>query len=114
MENTKIRFTNQSLIQNIRNFIEERHANEVDDAKNTDTDLPIWIAAQKAVPLYEGFLSSVGPRGRLMRKLLTWTGSIPSSPEVSFQMNEENKYKEVYLRFVLFKLPSFILYNIYI
>lgn len=101
---------NQSLIQNIRNFIEERYSNEVEDAKNTDNDLPIWIAAQKAIPLYEGFLSSVGPRGRLMRKFLTWTGSIPSTPEVSFQMNEENKHTEVYLRFVLFKLPSFMLF----
>ncbi|XP_072995096.1 uncharacterized protein [Typha latifolia] len=63
-----------------------------------DKDLPIWIAAQKAVSLYEGLLSPVGPRGRLIRKLLTWTGLVPSLPEASVTHDMEKNYLEAYLR----------------
>ncbi|WOL05134.1 hypothetical protein Cni_G13857 [Canna indica] len=58
-------------------------------------DLPVWLAAQKAVSHYEGLLSPVGPRGRLIRRLLTWIGIISSPPEVPLG----NKvYSETYLR----------------
>jgi hypothetical protein len=39
--------------------------------------LPVWIAAQQAVPRYEAFLSSVGSRGVLLRRLLVWMGILP-------------------------------------
>ncbi|KAH7438192.1 hypothetical protein KP509_04G004600 [Ceratopteris richardii] len=40
---------------------------------------PIWIAAQQAVPRYEAFLSSVGSRGMLLRKILMWMRILPAS-----------------------------------
>ncbi|XP_058105167.1 uncharacterized protein LOC131248746 isoform X2 [Magnolia sinica] len=65
----------------------------------SDSDLPIWFAAQRAVPRYEGLLSSVlGPRGRLLRKLLMWIGIIPSMPETSFKIDNASKSSEPYLR----------------
>ncbi|KAF9603759.1 hypothetical protein IFM89_037845 [Coptis chinensis] len=66
------------------------------------SDLPIWLAAQRAVPRYEGLLSSVGPRGRLLRKLLTWTGLVPSSPKASLALDRDDTTSEHYLR------PSFL------
>lgn len=67
----------------------------------SDKDLPIWIAAQRAVSRYEGILSSVGPRGRLIRKLLTWIGFIPSIPEKPSDLDSEITASESYLRLVL-------------
>ncbi|KAJ9564836.1 hypothetical protein OSB04_000802 [Centaurea solstitialis] len=64
----------------------------------SDKDLPIWLAAQRAVARYEGILSSAGPRGRLLRKLLTWTGLIPSVPEQIFNLDSDITASESYLR----------------
>ncbi|GLT51345.1 hypothetical protein SLA2020_247620 [Shorea laevis] len=64
----------------------------------SDGDLPIWLAAQKAVSRYEGFLSEIGPRGRLFRKLLAWIGLIPPTPETPFQLNGDSSASEPYLR----------------
>ncbi|PWA72383.1 hypothetical protein CTI12_AA270210 [Artemisia annua] len=64
----------------------------------SDKDLPIWLAAQKAVARYEGILSSAGPRSRLLRKLLTWTGLIPSMPEKIFNLDSNSTASEAYLR----------------
>ncbi|KAM7476191.1 hypothetical protein LguiB_023434 [Lonicera macranthoides] len=64
----------------------------------SDKDLPIWIAAQRAVSRYEGILSSVGPRGRLIRKLLTWIGFIPPIPENPSDLESEITASESYLR----------------
>lgn len=62
-------------------------------------DLPIWLAAQRAVARYEGILSSTGPRGRLLRKLLTWTGLIPSMPQKIFSIHSDiATASEAYLR----------------
>ncbi|KAF8024538.1 hypothetical protein BT93_F1650 [Corymbia citriodora subsp. variegata] len=61
-------------------------------------ELPIWLAAQKAVTRYEGILSSTGPRGRLLRKLLTWTGLVPPMPETPFEFKGDNNESEPYLR----------------
>ncbi|XP_076931712.1 uncharacterized protein LOC143596954 [Bidens hawaiensis] len=62
-------------------------------------DLPIWLAAQRAVARYEGILSSTGPRGRLLRKLLTWTGLIPSMPQKIFNIHSDiTTASEAYLR----------------
>lgn len=65
----------------------------------SDKELPIWIAAQRAVARYEGILSSSGPRGRLLRKLLMWTGLIPSMPEKIFNLESDITSSESYLRF---------------
>ncbi|XWS31934.1 hypothetical protein CRYUN_Cryun23aG0118300 [Craigia yunnanensis] len=64
----------------------------------SDHDLPIWLAAQRAVSRYEGFLSAVGPRGRLLRKLLARVGLIPPTPETSFQLDSDSSVSEPYLR----------------
>ncbi|XP_023749292.1 uncharacterized protein LOC111897571 [Lactuca sativa] len=64
----------------------------------SDKELPIWIAAQRAVARYEGILSSSGPRGRLLRKLLMWTGLIPSMPEKIFNLESDITSSESYLR----------------
>ncbi|XP_062229959.1 uncharacterized protein LOC133927484 [Phragmites australis] len=61
-------------------------------------DVPIWIAAQRTVSRYEGILSPVGPRGRLLRRLLTWSGLIPSLPEATVKPDVETKHLEGYVR----------------
>lgn len=66
------------------------------------SDLPIWLAAQRAVSRYEGFLSSMGPRSRLLRKFLTKLGLAPSTSEVPFQFDfDDNVASEPHLRPVL-------------
>ncbi|PKA65733.1 hypothetical protein AXF42_Ash013148 [Apostasia shenzhenica] len=72
--------------------------NQLESDMSADTNLPIWLAAQRAVPRYKGFLSSVGPRGRLMKKLLIWVGLIPATPEVSVDFNSDTKDTETTLR----------------
>ncbi|XP_038684130.1 uncharacterized protein LOC119984326 isoform X4 [Tripterygium wilfordii] len=64
----------------------------------SDSDLPIWLAAQRAVSRYEGFLSPVGPRERLFRKLLTWTGIVPPTREIPYEIDHDNSASEPYLR----------------
>ncbi|XP_044494773.1 uncharacterized protein LOC123217730 isoform X2 [Mangifera indica] len=64
----------------------------------SDDELPIWLAAQKAVSRYEGFLSPVGPRGRLLRKLLTLIGFTSPTPETTFQLETNSNASEPYLR----------------
>ncbi|XP_042966513.1 uncharacterized protein LOC122300135 isoform X12 [Carya illinoinensis] len=64
----------------------------------SDRDLPIWLAAQRAVSRYEGILSPVGPRGRLLRKLLSWIGVIPATPEVPYESDSDSNASEPYKR----------------
>ncbi|KAH1073832.1 hypothetical protein J1N35_026160 [Gossypium stocksii] len=64
----------------------------------SDHDLPIWLAAQRAVSRYEGFLSAIGPRGRLLRKLLARVGLLPPTPETPFQLDSVSSVSEPYLR----------------
>ncbi|CAN0885015.1 hypothetical protein LINGRAHAP2_LOCUS15000 [Linum grandiflorum] len=64
----------------------------------SDNDLPIWLAAQKAVSRYEGFLSPSGPRERLFRRLMTWIGLVPPIPEMSFEHSSESNDSETHLR----------------
>ncbi|XP_059649869.1 uncharacterized protein LOC132295584 isoform X1 [Cornus florida] len=64
----------------------------------SDIDLPIWLAAQRAVTRYEGILSPVGPRGRLLRKLFVWIGLIPPMPEQPFNLESDTTTSEPYLR----------------
>lgn len=62
----------------------------------SDKDLPMWLAAQRAVSRYEGLLSPVGPRGRLLRKLLTWIGLISPTPETPFELDGDTDASEPY------------------
>lgn len=62
--------------------------------------LPISLAAQRAVTRYEGILSSVGPRRRLIRRLLTWIGLIDSSPRKVPDLNSDSTSSEPYSRYV--------------
>ncbi|XP_010673298.1 uncharacterized protein LOC104889703 isoform X2 [Beta vulgaris subsp. vulgaris] len=55
-----------------------------------DANLPIRLAAQEAVSRYEGFLSSIGPRSRLLRKFLSWVGVIPPTPEAPYEFDPDN------------------------
>ena len=74
----------------------------------SDTELPIWLAAQRSVSRYEGFLSPVGPRGRLFRKLLTWIGLLPPLPEKPFELDSNSNASEPRLRFVEFEFALFL------
>ncbi|KAK1258438.1 hypothetical protein QJS04_geneDACA006642 [Acorus gramineus] len=87
VEKVKHWLKEQSLSQSARSYFEGKFEDQMEVDRISENDLPIWLAAQKAVTRYEGFLSPVGPRGRLLRKLLTWVGFIPTSPETSFKPN---------------------------
>ncbi|XP_050380735.1 uncharacterized protein LOC126797979 isoform X2 [Argentina anserina] len=63
-----------------------------------DMELPIWLAAQRAVSRYEGILSAVGPRGRLLRKLLSWIGLISLVPETPFELDGDAYASDPYAR----------------
>ncbi|EYU29398.1 hypothetical protein MIMGU_mgv1a003801mg [Erythranthe guttata] len=68
-----------------------------DELKGADilsSDLPIWVAAQKAATLYEGMLSEVGPRERLLRKFLAWVGLVPSTPQHAFDLQSDTSTSE--------------------
>ncbi|XP_021805945.1 uncharacterized protein LOC110750010 isoform X3 [Prunus avium] len=64
----------------------------------SDRDLPIWLAAQRAVSRYEGRLSTVGPRGRLLKKLLSWIGLISPTPETPFELDGDTNASDPYAR----------------
>ncbi|KAL6144318.1 hypothetical protein ACLB2K_055012 [Fragaria x ananassa] len=64
----------------------------------SDRELPIWLAAQRAVSRYEGILSPVGPRGRLLRKLLSWIGLISLTPETPFELDGDANASDPYAR----------------
>lgn len=72
----------------------------LDDPVETDLsdDFPIWLAAERAVTRYEGILSAVGPRKRLLRKFLSWIGLVPSTPEQAFDLNSDSSVSESHLR----------------
>ncbi|XP_043718191.1 uncharacterized protein LOC122666133 isoform X1 [Telopea speciosissima] len=72
--------------------------NQLGVGKLSESDLPIWLAAQRAVSRYEGLLSSIGPRRRLLRKFLMWIGLIPSKPETSVKIDGDHTTSETYQR----------------
>ncbi|ERN08195.1 hypothetical protein AMTR_s00018p00182200 [Amborella trichopoda] len=74
------------------------HGDPLGAELQSDSDLPIWLAAQKAVSRYEDFLSSVGPREILFRKLLVWSGFLPALPTVSVVLDCESTISEPHLR----------------
>ncbi|XP_061357190.1 uncharacterized protein LOC133301561 isoform X2 [Gastrolobium bilobum] len=83
----------KSLLYNDHASDEKIDVNQVQNA-----ELPIWLAAQRAVSLYEGILSPVGPRERLLRRLLSWIGLIPPIPETPFEVDNNSNAPEPYLR----------------
>ncbi|XP_031251088.1 uncharacterized protein LOC116108987 isoform X3 [Pistacia vera] len=89
----ELSFFQQSYFSN-----EETSDSLLDADQLSDGELPIWLAAQKAVSRYEGFLSPVGPRGRLLRKLLTNIGFTSPTPETTFQLEANSNASEPYLR----------------
>ncbi|XP_077245603.1 DUF3754 family protein, putative (DUF3754) isoform X5 [Tasmannia lanceolata] len=102
---------NASQTQEMKNWIErvklwlkelslaERELNDqLSVDQSSDNDLPIWFAAKRAVPRYEDLLASIGPRGRLLRKLLVWIGFIPSKTEAPFALDSDTTISEPYLR----------------
>lgn len=77
----------------------------LDDLQGPDIlsgDDPIWVAAQKAVTRYEGIFSTFGPRERLLRKFLTWTGLVPSAPQEAFNLDIINSGSNTDSRSALF------------
>ncbi|XP_066377073.1 uncharacterized protein [Miscanthus floridulus] len=88
----------QTYADNSLLLIESSSWDKLSSDQLPDADVPIWIAAQRAVSRYEGILSPVGPRGRLLRRLLKWTGLIPSLPEATIRSNNETKHLEGYVR----------------
>lgn len=96
-----------SVMQQSYSYKEQTSDYQPDVDKILESDLPIWIAAQKAVTRYEGFLSSVGPRGRLLRKLLIWSGLIPSTTEATSELENDNIGSELYSGFVIMKYYPF-------
>ncbi len=95
---TKLWLEELSVFQ--QSFLYNQHASDdlLGVEQLSDTDLPIWLAAQRAVTRYEGILSPVGPRGRLLRKLLSWIGLIPPEPETPYELDTDSNAPELYKR----------------
>lgn len=87
------------ISQQLFRYDEEDSDDLLRDNRVPDRELPIWMAAQSAVSRYEGILSSMGPRGRLLRRLFTSIGLLPPMREQPFKLNDDNKASEPYLRF---------------
>ncbi|VAI00065.1 unnamed protein product [Triticum turgidum subsp. durum] len=98
IDKLKLWLKEQTYAENSLLLIENYSRGKLTPDQLPDADLPIWIAAQRAVSRYEGFLSPVGPRGRLLRRVLTWTGLIPSLPEATLKSDIETKQSEGYVR----------------
>ncbi|KAL5570241.1 hypothetical protein UlMin_026816 [Ulmus minor] len=73
----------------------------------SDKELPIWFAAQRAVSCYEGLLSPIGPRERLLRRLFTWSGLISPTPEKTFEPDGDSNASEPYTSKIV-HLPIFL------
>ncbi|CAK9142203.1 unnamed protein product [Ilex paraguariensis] len=93
------------LLQNSHDYDEHISESMIEVDHLLESDLPIWLAAQKAVKRYEGILSTAGPRSRLLRKLLTWIGLISPRPEKTFDLDSDICSSEPYLRLVLIDAP---------
>lgn len=98
IDKLKLWLKEQTYAENSLLLIENSSWDKLRSDQLPDADLPIWIAAQRAVSRYEGILSPVGPRGRLLRRLLTWTGLIPSLPEATIKSDVETEHLEGYAR----------------
>ncbi|XP_042436192.1 uncharacterized protein LOC122022299 isoform X2 [Zingiber officinale] len=97
MEKAKSWLRENYALESTLSFGESTSRDQAKIDQIEDSGLPVWLAAQKAVSLYEGLLSPIGPRGRLIRRLLAWIGVISSPPEVSIEFENE-VYPDIYLR----------------
>jgi len=97
IDKLKLWLKEQTYAENSLLLIENYSQDNLTLDQLPDADLPIWIAAQRAVSRYEGFLSTVGPRGRLLRRVLTWTGLIPSLPEATLTKQSEGYVRPNFL-----------------
>ncbi|KAG6478376.1 hypothetical protein ZIOFF_061818 [Zingiber officinale] len=97
MEKVKSWLRENYALESTLSFGESTSRDQAKIDQIEDSGLPVWLAAQKAVSLYEGLLSPIGPRGRLIRRLLAWIGVISSPPEVSIEFENE-VYPDIYLR----------------
>lgn len=70
----------------------------LENHQELDNGSNIWLAAQRAVTRYEGILSPIGPRGRLLRKFLIWIGLIEPMPKKPFDLQSKSMSSEPYLR----------------
>ncbi|KAL6606413.1 hypothetical protein ACP70R_042066 [Stipagrostis hirtigluma subsp. patula] len=98
IDKLKLWLKEQTYADNLLLLTENSSWDKLRSDQLPNADVPIWIAAQRAVSRYEGILSPVGPRGRLLRRLLTWTGLIPSLPEATVKPDVEKKHLEGYVR----------------
>ncbi|XP_020247643.1 uncharacterized protein LOC109825237 isoform X2 [Asparagus officinalis] len=98
IEKVKLWLKEQYSLENTLPFDESTSGDQMHGDQTPDKDLPIWLAAQRAIPRYEGFLSSVGPRGRLIRKFLNRIGLLPSNSEAPVILDSNSKHSELYLR----------------
>uniref|UniRef100_A0A7N0VN36 Uncharacterized protein n=2 Tax=Kalanchoe fedtschenkoi TaxID=63787 RepID=A0A7N0VN36_KALFE len=94
----KLWMDDMSINRNLYSLDDEMSQSVRDADELSNSNLPIWLAAQKALPRYEGLLSSVGPRGRLLRKIMTWTGFITPTSETSSELETEEATSEPYAR----------------
>ncbi|KAL2487654.1 hypothetical protein Fot_40946 [Forsythia ovata] len=78
--------------------LDEQMLDNLVEADLRSNDFPIWLAAERAVTRYEGILSAVGPRERLLRKFLMWIGLVPSTPEQAFDLDSDSTNSESHLR----------------
>ncbi|CAM0912329.1 unnamed protein product [Alopecurus aequalis] len=111
IDKLKLWLKEQTYAENSLLLMEDYSEDKLMSDQLPDADLPMWIAAQRAVSRYEGFLSPVGPRGRLLRRLLTWTGLIPSLPQATVKSDVETDPFEGYVRSNY--LPRITLSNIW-
>lgn len=88
-----------SLFQKSFRDDEDASDDQLGENQLANGELPIGLAAQRAVARYEGILSPVGPRERLFRRLLSWIGFIPPTPETPFEVDNDTNALEPYLRF---------------
>lgn len=107
-ERAKLWLKKLTVLQQTNPSSEQSSDNLLQVDQLSDNELPIWLAAQRAVTRYEGILSPVGPRGRLLRKFLIWSGLISPMPKESFDIESDVTASEPYLRLVLLSQPPFL------
>lgn len=93
IEKIKLWLKEQYSWENTLSYGKSASGNQMQGDQIADSDIPIWLAAQRAIPRYEGFLSSIGPRGRLIRKFLSTIGLLPSTSEAL--INQDTGFKDI-------------------
>lgn len=94
------RFRDASNFRRSYSHRNQNSFNVLEEGSELVQELPIWVASQRAAARYEAFLSSAGPRERLLQKLLTWIGLAPPTPETRPELKNDNNATDPYLRFV--------------